>query len=130
MGHNDKARDFAAPKGVQKPGIFLEGHASVRFAASTQHICVRKKARAAVHIAASDRVQVQRGNTVEELFPRHEIIGIGRRCSPHSLGDMPGIIEAVTEPGMGLQSLAVGQVDGVCLDVIEREVIAWAVQQG
>src|SRR6516165_8824865 len=119
MRHDEEAGDPAAPKGLKKPRIVLEGDASVRVAARAKHVTMSEHARAAEHIAVPNRLEAQCRNTMEQPSSQLEIIGMRWSCPTISFVDIARIIEPVAQAGMGLQTIPVGHIDGVRLDIIQ-----------
>ena len=70
--------------------------------------------------APADRRQAQSLDAMEQTFAQGQVVDRGRGGAAHAHMHMIGIVEIRPETGMRLQRLAIGQIDGVSGNVVDR----------
>src|SRR5262249_8311616 len=117
---HDETLDVAAQKRVEKRSIIAEDHATIRLAVSAVHVGMGEDAVAAEHLTLVQWNETKGLHAVEQRPTRHEVIDVGRRRSPISDIHIARVVEPLAKSRVRFELVAVGQIDGVGGDVIDR----------
>src|SRR5690348_6292652 len=118
---NGELLDALISVGVKERVIILEGNAAVGIPVGAKHIAVSKQTGTAVdRLLPTDRRQPQCWNTVEQGLARLQLVNVRRRDAAHPDVGGTRIIKLRTEARMCFELAAIGKIDRVRGDVVDR----------
>src|SRR5665213_3888450 len=107
--------------GIQEGAVIPERDAAVGSAVGAKHESMRKQPGASVDRPfAADGIEPQRGYAMKHRLARLQVVQMRRRDAAHPDAGGMRIVEAGAETGMCFQLGAIGQIDHVRGDIVDR----------